>query len=84
MSNTMVHLLAFRALVDAHQRRLISELEISHHQNETKASKAINGAEAHYVVAPHNTEAIYLSAMREEDVTCPASTREVEATCAPQ
>ena len=82
MNDTMVHLLTFRASVDAHQQRLISESEIPHHQNETKASKAINGVEAHYMVALHNTMAIYAAAMRKVEATHSASTIEVEATYA--
>ena len=80
MNNAMVHLLTFRASVDIHWQRLISESEITHHQNETKASKAINGVETHYTVALHDTEAIYATAMREAEATCLASTREAEAT----
>ena len=82
MNNTMVHLLTFRALVDAHRQRLISQSEIAHCQNESKATKAINGVEACYVVAPCDTEAVYAAAMREVEATHSASTREVEATCA--
>ena len=48
MNNAMVHLLTFRASVDTHWQRLISESEIAHCQNETKASEAINGVEACY------------------------------------
>ena len=76
----MVHLLTFRASVDASWHRLISESEIAHCKNETKASKAINGVEAHYMVALCNTEAIYAAAMRWEEAAHSASTREVEAT----
>ena len=76
----MVHLLTFRASVDAHWWRLISELEITHCQNETEASKAINGVEAHYTVALHNTKAVYAAAMKEAEDTHLASTREAEAT----
>ena len=43
MNNAMVHLLTFRASVDAHQQRLISESEIAHCQNETKAMKPSMG-----------------------------------------
>ena len=56
MNDAMVHILTFRDSVDAHWQRLISEPEISHYQNETKASKVINGVEAHYAVALHDTE----------------------------
>ena len=76
----MVHLLTFRASVDAHWQRLIFESEITHCQNETKALEAINGVEAHYMVALTNTEAVYAAAMREVEATCLASTREAEAT----
>ena len=38
MDNAMVHLLTFRALVDAHQWRLISKLEITHCQNKKNQS----------------------------------------------
>ena len=77
----MVHLLTLRSSVDTHWQRLISEWEIAHHQNETKASKAINGLDAHYTAALHNTEAVYAAAMREVEATCSTSTREAEATC---
>ena len=80
MNNAMVHLLTFRALVDTHWQRLISESEIAHCQNETKASKAINGVEASYAVKLLNTKAIYMAAMREAEATYSVSTREVEAT----
>ena len=69
MNNAMVHLLTFRASVDTCQQRLISELEIAHCQNETKASKAINGVETHYAVALHDTKAVYAAAMRETEAT---------------
>ena len=46
MNDVMVYLLTFRTSIDAHWQRLISELEIAHCQNETKASDAINGVEA--------------------------------------
>ena len=81
MNNAMVHLLTFRASVDACQQRLISESEIAHHQNETEASEAIKGVEACYIVALHNTRAIYTAAMREAEAAFLASTREAEATC---
>ena len=80
MNDAMVHLLTFRALVDAHQQRLISESEIANCQNETKTSKAINGVEAHYTVALHDSEAIYVAAKREAEATCYTFTREAEAT----
>ena len=76
----MVHLLSFRAPVDAHWQRLISESEITHHQNETKALETVNGVEAHYLAALHDTEAVYAAAMREVEATHVASTREAEAT----
>ena len=79
INDAMVHLLTFRASVDAHWQRLISESEITHCQNETKASKAINVVEAHYTAVLCNTEAIYTAAMREVKATHSASTREVEA-----
>ena len=79
-SDAMVHLLTFRASVDAHWQRLISALEITHCQNEIKDSEAISGIEAHYVVALHDTEAIYGSAMREAEAAHLASNREAEAT----
>ena len=78
----MVHRLTFRASVDAHWQRLISELEIAHCQNETKTSKAIKGVEAHYMVALCNTEAICMAAMTEAGATHSASTRDAEAICA--
>ena len=78
INDVMVHLLIFRTSVDAHQQRLISELEIAHHQNETKASDAINGIEAHYALC--DTEAVHAAAMREAEATHLASTREGEAT----
>ena len=81
MNDAMVYLLTFRALVDAHQQRLISESEIIHCQNETKASKAITGVEAHYMVALHDTVAIYVAVVREAEAAHLASTREVDATC---
>ena len=80
MNDAMVQLLTFRASVDAHQQRLISESEITHCQNETKASEAINGVEACYAVALCNTEAVYAAAMRGAEATHSASTREAEAT----
>ena len=80
MNDTMVHLLTFRASVNTCQQRLTSESETAHCQNETKASKAINGVEAHYVAALCNTEAIYTAAMRKAEATHLASTREAEAT----
>ena len=79
MNDTMVHLLTFRASVDAHWQRLISGPEITHCQNETKISKAINRVEAHYAVALCNTEAIYTAAMREVEADSSASPREAEA-----
>ena len=82
MNNVMVHLLTFRASVDACQERLTSELGITHCQNDTEALEAINGVEAHYLVALCDTEAVYAAAMREAEATHLASTREVEATCA--
>ena len=76
----MVHLLTFRASVDTHWQRLISDSEIVHCQNETKVSKAINGVEACYRAALHTTEAIYAAAMIEAGATHSAFTREAEAT----
>ena len=76
----MVHLLTFRASVDACQWRLISESEIAHCQNETKALEVINGIEACYSAVLCNTEAVYTAAMREAEATHLASAREVEAT----
>ena len=81
MNDVMVHLLTFRASVDAHWQRLISELEIAHCQNKTKASIAINRVEGHYMAAICNTEAVYAAAMREVEAVCSASTREVETIC---
>ena len=76
----MIHLLTFRASIDAQWQRLISELEIAHCQNETKACDALNGVEACYAVALHNAKAVYAVAIREAEATCSASTREAEAT----
>ena len=75
MNNAMVHLLTFRASVDSHQQRLISESETAHCQNETEALEAITGVEACYMVAHHNTKAVYAAAMREAEATHLASTR---------
>ena len=80
MNDAMVHLLTFRASVDAHWQRLISESGIAHHQNETKTSEAINGVEACYSVALCDTEAVYTAAMRDVEATHLASTREVEVS----
>ena len=80
MNNAMVCLLTFRASVDAHWQRLISESEIAHCQNETEASKAISGIEACYAVALCDTEDIYTAAVREAEATHLASTGEAEAT----
>ena len=76
----MVHLLTFRASVDAHQQKLTSELEITYCQNETKASEAINGIEA----PPHSGTLQYqghlCNCYERGRGTCLASTREAEAT----
>ena len=65
----MVHLLTIRALVDAHQQRLISEPEITHHQNEAKTSEAINGIEACHMAAMREAEATHATAVREAEAT---------------
>ena len=80
MNDAMVHLLTFRDSVHAHQQRLICGLEITHCQNETEALGAINGVEACYSVALHDTKAVYAAAMRETEADHLASTREAEAT----
>ena len=80
MNDAMVHLLTFRASVDACWQRLIPELEPIHCQNETEALEVINGVESHYVVALCNTEAVYTVAMGEMEAICLASTREVKTT----
>ena len=63
MNNATVHLLTFRTSVDACWQRLVSESVITHCQDETKASKAINWVEACYAVAICDTKAIYAAAI---------------------
>ena len=41
MNEAMVHLLTVRTSVDTHQQRIISEMEVTHCQNEIKTSEAI-------------------------------------------
>ena len=81
MNDAIVHLLTVRTSVNAHQRRLISESQITHCKNETKASETINGLETYYMAALHDTKAVYAAALRKVEATHTASTREVEATC---
>ena len=64
MNDAMVHLLTFRASIDACWQWLISESEIAYHQNETNASDALSGVEAPYTVALCDTKAVYAAGMR--------------------
>ena len=82
MNNAIVLLLTLKASVDALQRKLISEMEIAHNQNESKTSKAIKEIKAHYTAALSNAEATHVAAVREAEATHSASAREVEVICA--
>ena len=79
MNGAMVHLLTIRASVDAHQQRIISEREVTHHQNEIKTSEAIREVNAHYMAALSNAKAAYVTAMRKAETAHSASTSEPEA-----
>ena len=78
MNNAIVHLLTLKASVDACQQKLISEMEITHCQNESKTSEAIKEIKAHYAAALSNSKATYVAAIREAEATHSASTREAE------
>ena len=78
MNDAMVHLLTLKTSVDAHWWKLISEMEITHHQNETKTSKAIKEIEAHSAATLGNAKATYVAAVREAEVAHATSAREVE------
>ena len=81
MNDAMVHLLTLKASVDTYWQKLISEMEIVHHQNETKTSEAMKEIEAHSATALGNAKATYVTAIREAEATHTASTREVEGIC---
>ena len=81
MNNTMVHLLTLKASIDAHWWKLISEMEITHCQNETKTSKAIKEIKACHVAALGDAEATHVAATREAEATHSFTAREVEVIC---
>ena len=78
INKAMVHLLTVRALVDTHQQRIISEMEVIHCQNEIKTSEAIRKVQAHYAATLGNAKSTYGSAMRKAEATHSASTSEAE------
>ena len=78
MNDNMVHLLTVRASIDAHQQRIMSEMEVAHCQNEIKTSEAIREVKASYAAALGNAEATYVTAVRKV-TTHSTSTSEVEA-----
>ena len=84
MNDAMGHLL----IVDTHQQKLISEMEITHHQNETKTSEAIKEIKAHYVAALGDAigeaEAAHSASVREAEVICTTAVRKAEAASAVQ
>ena len=76
MNDTIVHLLTLKASVDAHWQKLISEMEITHHQNESKTSEVIKEIKAHYAAALGNAEATHVAVINEAEATYSATTRE--------
>ena len=74
----MVHLLTTRALTDTHHQRIISETEVSHHQNEINLAEAIREVKAMYAATISDAESAYVTAMRKADAAHSASTSEVE------
>ena len=81
MNDAMVHLLTIRASIDAHQKRIMSEMEVAHHQNEIKTSEAIREVKACYAATLGDAEAAYVTAMRKVETAHSTSTSEVEAAC---
>ena len=81
MNDAMIQLLTIRALVDAHRQRLISDTEITLHQNEAKVSKAVKEIKAHYLAALSDAESSCVVAVREAETVHSVSTREVQCTC---
>ena len=79
MNEAKVHLLNIRALVDAHQQRIISEMKVAHYKNEIKTSEAIREVKAHYAAALSDAESAYGTAMRKVEAAHSAFTSEVEA-----
>ena len=82
MNDAMVHLLTLKASIDPYWWKLISEMEIAYHQNETKTLEAIKEIKAHYVAALSNAEATFAAAIRKAVATHSASAREMEVICA--
>ena len=78
MNDATVHLLTLKASVDAHWQKLTSETEITHHQNESKTSKAIKEIKACYAAALSGAKATYVAAIREAEATHSAFAREAE------
>ena len=74
------HLLTVRVSVDIHWHwRIISEMEVTHCQNEIKTSEAIREVKACYMATLGDAKSAYGTAMRKVEATHSASTSEVEA-----
>ena len=83
----------YRASMDAHCRRLVSDTETAFNQNEARNTKAIKEVRAHcpavtpeaeamHAAAVWEAEAKYADTIREVETKCTATIREAEATCA--
>ena len=80
MNDMMVNLLSARAAMDMCHQQVISETEVSHHQNKIDTSEAIREIKAQYAATNGDTKAIYGTTIRKAETICLASTSKAEVT----
>ena len=77
IKKALVHLLSARAATETHHQQIISEMEVSHCQNEIDTSEAIQEIKAQYATAIADAKATYGTAIRKVEAVCLASTSKV-------
>ena len=79
MNDAMVHLFTARASTDTHCQRIISETEVSHHQNKKiNLAEAIREVKARYATMISDAKSAYVTAMRKVEAAHSASTSKAE------